>query len=340
MKAKISQTSIDPDAYVMYEVLAKSGRPHDPQALVKQIQRLQRGLPAEDEFSMILSWLGKCRLVHKLDQFRSPPKAKQYYRVPDLLAIFDYNEHQVAALIEVKSIIANKLSWKPEYFEGLRNYGQTIGLPILIAWKCNPLGTPLGVWALFDLRHFERSNKKYVIAFEAAMKENLMGLLAGDFAYTLRRGVGIHLNIRKIGKLSEHRKGNTTEEKWEIKIEDAFFTNGEGERVAPPQIGMLPLFISALPIEEQAPNDGMHHRMSWMIPSEDNIVFAHRALPLLLMWDSTENNTPRWRDVLQNYRIPIDCQSLREAAESGIPQKIVRYVLDLMPHIKPDFLQN
>ena len=43
---------------------------NNAEALAAGVRRLARGLPAEDELSVILSWLGHCRLIHKLDQLQ------------------------------------------------------------------------------------------------------------------------------------------------------------------------------------------------------------------------------------------------------------------------------
>ena len=42
--------------------------------------------------TLLLSWLGKCSLVHQLDQHQLPPDSKHHYRVPDLFAVFRYKK--------------------------------------------------------------------------------------------------------------------------------------------------------------------------------------------------------------------------------------------------------
>jgi hypothetical protein len=99
------------------------------------VRRLERGLPAEDELCVIFNWLGRCRLVHKLDQFPYPPGVWSQYRVPDLFAVFDVDGTTVPVLIEVKTSADNVLSWKPEYVEALQRYADLFRLPLLVAWK-------------------------------------------------------------------------------------------------------------------------------------------------------------------------------------------------------------
>ena len=62
----------DPLFWLISEAIQQLGLDTDPEALTKRIRVLQVGLPAEDELSVILTWLGQCRLVHKLDQLQSP----------------------------------------------------------------------------------------------------------------------------------------------------------------------------------------------------------------------------------------------------------------------------
>jgi Holliday junction resolvase len=329
-----NQIPIDPTAYLIYEALEQLGWRVNAQALAEQIKRLDLGLPAEDEFCMILSWLGKCRLVHKLDQQQAPPESKDYYQIPDILGVFDHNGQSVAVLVEVKATQRDFLSWKQDYLETLQRYGQQLRLPVLVAWKLKPVG----IWALFELRHFKQSKQNYKVTFETALKENLLGLLAGDFAIVFRGGVGLHLKSRKIeAKPNEEKEG---EEVWLLQIEDAYFTNGEGSRVEKLGSGLWSLFLSA-PIEEKQTHAGETHILqSFVVPPETRMQFAHRALAVLLEFQKPKDQPLRWREVLMSYHVPIESSVLRKAAEDGISQRIVRYVATQSPHTKPDFFEK
>ena len=48
---------------LIQEVLAELGRDADPRQIAQQVRRLDLGLPAEDEFVAVCSWLGKTRLI-------------------------------------------------------------------------------------------------------------------------------------------------------------------------------------------------------------------------------------------------------------------------------------
>ena len=81
------------------------------------------------------------------------------------------------------------------------------------------------------LAQYEQPNKNYKYTLDKALKNNLLGLLAGDFMYELKKGVGLHIVGRKQKKLAEKRDGETITETFEIKVEDAYFTNGLEERL-------------------------------------------------------------------------------------------------------------
>jgi len=96
-------------ARVLFEAAEQMGY-SNPAEIAEFAKRLDRGLPAEDELSVVFHWLGQCRLVHKLDQFPYPPGVWQEYRVPDLLAVFDVGGHHQPVLIEVKTSVHGVLS--------------------------------------------------------------------------------------------------------------------------------------------------------------------------------------------------------------------------------------
>jgi hypothetical protein len=114
------EASVDFLPRLIYEALEETKWRAGAQTLAARVERLHLGLPAEDEFSVLLAWLGRCRLVHKLDQLQTPPKSEEYYQVPDLLAVFEHAGRTLPVLIEVKSKVDDKLSWRTDYYERLQ----------------------------------------------------------------------------------------------------------------------------------------------------------------------------------------------------------------------------
>jgi hypothetical protein len=168
----------DPLYWLISEAIQQLGLEADPKALTERIRRLQVGLPAEDEFSVLLTWLGRCRLVHKLDQLQRPSDSRTRWFVPDLLAVFDYHGAEVPVLIEVKTTPFNNntLSWPPAYRDRIIRYADMLKLPLLVAWRYGSF------WTLVNARQLTPSPVRYKITFLDAMKQTLMTELAGDFS--------------------------------------------------------------------------------------------------------------------------------------------------------------
>lgn len=61
---------------LIQEVLSDLGWDEDPKKVADKVKRLDQGLPAEDEFTAICSWLGKAHLLHKLDQHQAPSSSR------------------------------------------------------------------------------------------------------------------------------------------------------------------------------------------------------------------------------------------------------------------------
>lgn len=177
-------TKTDDSDRLIQEVLSEFGCDDDPKKVADKVKRLDQGLPTEDEFTAICSWLGKARLLHKLDQHQAPPSSRDLYQVPDLLAEF---ERSGPVLIEVKSKTKQTLSFTPQYLDRLRAYAELVKMPLLIAWKHH------GIWMLFDIQRLTKAQTNFNITLGDAMKENLLGVLAGDVAYKIASGAGVRL---------------------------------------------------------------------------------------------------------------------------------------------------
>ena len=108
--------------------------------------------------------------------------------MPDLLAQF---ENTGPLLIEVKSKTKQTLSFTPDYLERLHAYAALVKMPLLIAWKHH------SIWVLFEARHLARARKNFNIRLRDAMRENLLGVLAGDVAYKIAPGAGVRFRCKK-----------------------------------------------------------------------------------------------------------------------------------------------
>jgi len=103
---------LDLAALQLYEALDALGfDATQPDRLVDKLRQIDVGLPAEDECAAMLLWMGRCRFLHKLRQGQHPRESPKHYRVPDLLALFDFNGRQVPVLIQVKSTFGPHLTY-------------------------------------------------------------------------------------------------------------------------------------------------------------------------------------------------------------------------------------
>ena len=330
----MTENNIDPLARLIYEAIQQEGWLVDPSELINRIKRLDFGLPAEDEFIFVLSWLGKCTVLHKLDQKQFPLESRAHYQVPDLFASFITPTGHKLTLIEIKVNDDKKLSWKAEYIEKLKNYSSLLGIPLLIAWKYS------GMWILVDVDCFIKAKTNFHLSLETAFKNNLMGLLAGDFAYKMKPKVGLHFVMKKERMVTgDDIDRDTREETGSAIIEKAFFTNSEGVVASKMPNGLWPLFLSAGPESvDRVETDRIYQ--SFIIPENQGISFAHAALPVLINFTSKSDEKIHWRKQLEEHHFPVEIELFNEAAKEGIKEGYVQYVLHLQPVKIPEFLEG
>lgn len=307
-------------AHLLFEAAERMGWSNAAE-VAEFARRLDRGLPAEDELAVIFHWLGRCKLVHKLDQFLYPPGSSANYRVPDLIAVFDVDGASVTVLIEVKKSLRPSLSWKPEYQAGLLAYADLLGVPLLIAWKYRTF------WTLFEARHLRKATKNLNISFSKAMSETLLGLLAGDFSFSFQAGVGMHLKMRKLKK---------TDDGFDGVIEEAYFLNSRGERHTGAG-GIMQLF-ACIDQEVVVKEDDMYVTQSFVVQEEGHAEFAHRALVTLLETFDEVSRPVLWRQILYKDQLPLPPTSPQEVAKKALDAGFVRYILNIRPRTHPSFV--
>jgi len=317
---------------LIQDALAELGYDADATAVAERVRRLDIGLPVEDEFSVVCAWLGKCQLLHKLDQHQVPIASKHYFQVPDLLAKFSTQTGKAPVLIEVKSKNDKQLSFKPDYLKRLQNYADLVDMPLLVAWKFH------SVWMLFEARHMKKANKNYNITLNTAMQENLLGVLAGDVAYKIGSGAGVHLRFRKDKLLGIEKTDDGYSEQWAMTIDDVSFTDHEGARRTELDADVQSLF-AAWDLENKEEHTDSHIYLHFVAGAE-GMQFAHTALVRLLNWESPHDDRPHWRGLLRKEHVSANVVNFSAALNAAFQQKVVSHVFHLQPHAMPDFLQQ
>ena len=311
---------------VLHEALEQSGW-ENPEEVIQRVKRLDLGLPAEDEFAVICSWLGKCSLVHKLDQQQIPKSSRETYQVPDLLAVFNTENNQYRVLIEVKTKQEKNLTLRAKDREKLLKYGEMLGLPVLFAWKYH------GLWMLFDISLFQRFNKNYRIDFFTAISNSLMSLLAGDMNYQLGDGVGLYLKFKK----DEMHECDGNVETWKARIENVYLRDSNGDK----QYKFSPKTLSILntcEIEENTEVDDEYISQSFVVrPDIGNM--AHRAIEKLLKMADADTNI-HWRSLLVDESPLHSIANFQSALDEALKQKFVKYILLQHPQEYPAFIRD
>lgn len=320
---------------LIHESLEELGWNADASELANRVLRLNIGLPLEDEFSVLCGWLGKCSLIHKLDQQQYPSTSKSDYQVPDLMAVFEVNGKPIPVLIEVKSSHKNVLSFTPEYVKKLRNYSSLINLPVLVAWK-----NKFGIWSLVSLDVFTKATKNFNLKFNDALINSLMGILAGDFGYSLGVGAGVHIKAKKqsISNVEIIDEGDQYTESWMSVIDDVYFTSHRGEILRNLSPIAQQVFFSWDLAEDSTVTDT--HITLHCYCAERSLLFAQMALTRVLAFHRKDSDQHlRWRAILGGDKSISAFENFRKGIDENLHKGIVYNVLDIRPNIMPNFLK-
>ncbi|MFN3226303.1 MAG: restriction endonuclease [Hyphomicrobiales bacterium] len=316
------------DERLIQEVLAELGRDADPKVIADRVKRLDLGLPVEDEFIAVCSWLGKTRLIHKLDQHQAPPHSRDDYQIPDLLAQY---QNTGPVLIEVKAKKAHTLSFKPDYLAKLQSYANLLNIPLLIAWKYR------GIWTLFEAKHLTKARKNFNIRFFHALRENLLGVLAGDVAYKIATGAGVHFRFKKEKLIDTESTDDGFTEQWQMRVDKVGFTSAGAKPTETLDSEVTTLFTTWDLAERQAHSD-THVEMQFVATEDDGIMFSHTALVHLLNWSLPDGASINWRHTLRRDSVVSNMSHFTQALQRALEQKVVRIILNQQPQSWPEFL--
>jgi hypothetical protein len=316
----------------LLDALPSLGVTDDPTALLVELSSLHQNLEPEHELALILSWLGNCQLIHKLGQEQLPITSTDEYRVPDLLAIFNYKGTRLPALIEVKtthpppdSLEMGRLTTiKPAHFR----YAEDLDLPLLIAWKERTF------WTLFDARNANLATTNYHIDFTTALQENLLGILAGDFSYRLAPGTALNMPIRKL-TTPDPETGS-----FDGEFHDIHFTNPAGQRI--PEIRHLGSLFMFWENDVEQIDEGDDITQRFVIPDIERHEFASRTLGSIVhALAALGKRDVNWRTMMHDpQNVAHDHGLMRDLAEQGAAHGVITDIRRIRPHHIPDFLQT
>ena len=317
---------------LIHESLEQLGWTADAKSIAERVHRLNIGLPLEDEFSIICGWLGRCNLIHKLDQQQYPATSKDAFQVPDLLANFNVRgAGNTSVLIEVKSCEKNVLSLRPDYVSKLRAYGQLLGLPVLIAWR------KYGIWSLVDLDVFLKAKTNFNLNFNDAMRNSLMSKFLGDFSYTPQVNSGVHISFKKEKLIETIETDEGFQENWHMVIDDVYFTNGDNKQLRELSPIAQQLFHSWDLTTTESHSDS--HVVMHNTVDEESGMFAHMALTRLLSFHGREDEV-HWRRHLQHDATISSILDFRSGIEENLKAGIIKYIFDIEPANVPNFLNE
>lgn len=160
-------------------------RPHaaitaGPPSSRKEPHRVH-AMSTTEEFAEICRWLGQCSAIDRSHHLL--PDTIQHLSVMDIRPT-----HGPAVMVLVRAKAENRLTFKAEAFDAARKLAKYKRQPLLIAWK------QFSLWMLVDANSFTGTGSHYGISCTAAAANNLMGVVAGDYAFILRSGAGFDVS--------------------------------------------------------------------------------------------------------------------------------------------------
>jgi hypothetical protein len=161
-------------------------------------------------------------------------------------------------------------------------------------------------------------------------------MLAGDVAYKIGAGAGVHLRFRKDRLISTEKSDDGWTEQWQTTIDDVAFSNYEGTRLTDLSADVQSLF-TAWDLEDHEEHTESHI-FQHFVAGHEGMQFAHTALVRLLNWASPNADRPHWRSLLRKEQVVANVANFSAALESAFRQKIVSHVFHFQPRAVPDFL--
>ena len=297
----------------------------DPAEFIKRVQLIEYGLSAETEFAAILSWLGRCSLVHRLDQDCYSSKSNSTCCIPDLLAILEHQGVRLPVLIEVKTRKHSCLKIRSSEVASMRRYAASLSLPLLFAWKPRRLG----FWLLVDPIHFVEKDGKSILELDSAMKNNLLSCVAGDFLVVPKKGADLVLEAKIVKKTRSNESG--FEEP--LKITHMEFHNADGVAARNVSEAILAIVLSCNDVVQEVYDD----RIRISFRTRDEPITTQQVLRTAIACHGKPTKPIKWRHFAKDLDSYLSSALLHAEIQKHFGT-FVQYQFFLHPQAWPTFL--
>jgi Holliday junction resolvase len=299
----------------------------DLASFAKRVQSIEYGLSAEVEFAAILKWLGRCKLVHGLEQEPFSSFDVDDLKIPDLFAIFQNRNETFSTLIEVKTTDATKLKFSRDYLAALNRYAKLMNQPLLVAWKPRKLG----FWVLLDPSLAKQVGNSFVIDIEIGMKNNLLSILAGDFVIVPEPGIGIVIQFKRVSDKVPTKAGYQAV----FQVDHAGFKDAQGNIKSTVHPAIQAVLFATMEDSDVVTDDSVTQNFL----SSGRMVHAQELLRTVVGTLNKQNEKPHWKSIAKDLGSILSCKDLRDAvgASFGI---FTQYVFTQSPAVWPDFLPD
>ena len=319
-------------AHIVAQVVENLGGLINKQRVLDKVEQFMRGLPAESEFVALCTWMGQCMWIHKLDQEVFPSEAKEILCIPDLLGMFTYENQKIPALIEVKRTKTNKkLVFSGKCMRRLRAYSDVTGLPLLIAWKQEEIGT----WALFDIDRMELKKTAYHISLENALRTDLTGVLLGNVFISVTTGVAIKLVFEKEGDIQRDHSGAVVQ--FTGRLRKVVPINAAGEEF-PQLYPLVEALFALIPNESRMEEDERYLYMFFTADQDPRGVIAYSLLRAFVSRGNMETAKLNYLSLVRTGRFPIEYAKFKDSLSMGSEQGLLESVIHNVPDRLPSFL--
>ena len=149
------------------------------------------------------------------------------------------------------------------------------------------------------------------------MRENLLGVLAGDVAYKIAPGAGLWFRFQKEELLDVEKDRGSVTEQWQMRVDEVGFTIAGGEPAGKLDPEVTTLFTTWDLTERQSHSD-THVELHFVAGKDDGMMFGHMALTHLLNWSLPQGTAINWRHAIRRDAVVSNMTEFWSCPPTGI----------------------